>query len=43
MVIQQTILFCLIPLFFMLLLVEEEDDDNDMDGGMMVPAYQGSQ
>jgi hypothetical protein len=42
MVIQQTILFCLIPLFFMLLLVEEEDDDNDMDGGMMVPAYQGS-
>jgi hypothetical protein len=42
MVIQQTILFCLVPLFFMLLLVEEEDDDNDMDGGMMVPAYQGS-
>jgi hypothetical protein len=43
MVIEQTILFCLVPLFFMLLLVEEEDDDNDMDGGMMVPSYQGSQ
>jgi len=43
MVIEQTILFCLVPLVFMLLLIEEEDDDNDMDGGMMVPAYQGSQ
>jgi len=43
MVIEQTILFCLVPLVLMLLLTEEEDDDNDMDGGMMVPAYQGSQ
>ncbi len=43
MVIEQIILFCLVPLIFMLLLIEEEDDDNDMDGGMMVPAYQGAQ
>jgi len=43
MVIEQTILFCLVPLIFMLLLIEEEDDDDNMDGGMMVPSYQGAQ
>lgn len=38
----QTLIFIITPYFIMLALASKDEDDDDMDGGMMVPAYQGS-
>jgi hypothetical protein len=39
MVIEQTIIFCLVPLAILLLLVDDVDDDGPPDGGLMTPVY----